>query len=396
MSATRKSNASTGARGLAASVLLHLVIIAFLPSVKDAEDSSKRQAIITLDLEPAPPVLVPVAAVTPPAPVAVQRLAPLPAARPTSTSATRRVGESLRAGRLELGLKPAGADAFVAPSVVTSAEPTASARKIVDLIPRAEDFAGIPTVIAKMKLNAGKLYEEDPDEGKLAQQKYPLKAAANGDLVHQDETMIARIKKDGRLTFKDRPNLRGELFPDFGDTINAARKDPWLLLKGRTGSEKGGLKIVKGQFDLTDALMRSVGEDPYAYNKRCFARATQKLRVKMRRADHHSKLDGALVQMAGQLARMWNDPQLSKRRLRGLLFELWDECQDGAPDPADALARKRLVVAQRVRWMISCFIRKHLPEGSHHAYSPRELRRMNQGRASTKPFAPYGSISPPC
>jgi|GEM_PF-6214009 hypothetical protein len=406
MSSLGKPKTTHSARGVVASLLFHALLLLALSATVNTPAPTEPTEIISLDVERIRPQIAPAPAAAQTAvPLAKVRVQPAstlahravkpkrvnksrPAAKAISVRRTTRptalregVGSTLQGGGLDLRLRGK-------PSSLDSA--------VIDLKPRPEDFAGIPTIIAKKKLNEGRIYAEDPDEGKLASQKYPLKRDHRGDLVHQDETMIAKIKKDGRLTFKDRPNLRGDFLPDIGDTIKAARKDPWQLLRGRPGSEKGGLKIVKGQFDFTDALMRSVGEDPYAYNKRCFARATQKLRVKMRRADHHSKLDGALVQMAGQLKRLWNDPLLSKPKLRRLLFELWDECQDSSAPAADDLAKKRLVVAERVRWMISCFIRRHLPAGSRHAYTNKELKRLNRHRSSVGQFVPYGKITPPC
>jgi hypothetical protein len=203
----------------------------------------------------------------------------------------------------------------------------------------------------------GPLYRRDPDRVERAK-GYKLRRDGKGGLTFRDTTFTARIAPDGTLRFKDKPNVK------------------------YTG--------LGASFDLTDAVMRANGEDPYRFEKARFARVTARLRLRMARRHKRKLLRRSLPALRRRLRRKLAKlprSRLGQRRLRRLLFDWWDECAErrGARD-------KRLLAryGEQARALILVAIRCRLPAGSAFAYGRGELALLSRRRKSRQRFVPYG------
>jgi hypothetical protein len=193
-----------------------------------------------------------------------------------------------------------------------------------------------------------------PRRGEMERWPSPLPPTRNGPTTMDD----LHLRPDGR------GGLAGER-PGFHFAI---ARDGRIAFQDRAG------------FDLTDFLMRLNGEDPYSYDKHLVRRMTEPMRVAMTDADRRRTMAQALRELPDRLDAIWKQPVRADER-RALLFLLWDEClePDGPEAPAGA----------RARATIEDFARSRLPAGSPDAFTPAELLRLNQGRRSRAPFAPY-------
>jgi hypothetical protein len=198
----------------------------------------------------------------------------------------------------------------------------------------------------------------------------------------------AELRRDGSVTFHDRPAVGIAIHPicpsclrrELGRGLRAWWRDP------RTGgiSLTGLLPLLSGRFELTDLLLRRLGQDPYGHDKMRVLEATRERRVEMRRQQGREALRAALAALPGQLAALWHAPGASPAEKRHLLYLLWAE--SAAPDDAELAA-----AARSVRATILAFIRRELPRGSRLSYTPAELERLNRGRSGAQQFAPYAS-----
>jgi hypothetical protein len=108
-----------------------------------------------------------------------------------------------------------------------------------------------------------------------------------------------------------------------------------------------------------------------------------------------------LAALDGELAELWVDTSKPASERRRLLFELWDECEEGdgtgrklrVTDAETAPDALREQAGERARATIETFIRKRLPAGSGDAFSPAELAALDARRRSKRPFDPYGSTA---
>jgi hypothetical protein len=232
--------------------------------------------------------------------------------------------------------------------------------------------------------------------------EYPLTRAGKG-FVHDARTFVARIAEDGAVTFKDRhvsfdtpadairaaakqvgsgkpPPERFPRLPDFrADPREYAvrRNDPnhWQD-QGLIGLGAG----ISGRMDLTDELMRLLGQDPYAYEKAKFMRSTSLLRTRMA-ADHRKQvLKEALEALPRHLAKILEDERFAAVERRRIIFLLWSECDDTA-------------AGARARAIIELFVRQRLAPSSPGGYVPAELDELNANHA--RRFEPYSTPEGP-
>ena len=139
--------------------------------------------------------------------------------------------------------------------------------------------------------------------------------------------------------------------------------------------------ILAGSFDVTDALMRGHGMDPYASKKLKFLDATRDERVQIGNQHRAAQLAQASVIMDQNLRALWA-AKLDLAAKKRALFELWDECVE-AGDPAVVTA------AQAGRRMVIGFIRSHLPADSADAFTAAELAALAKTQQSKAVFQPY-------
>jgi len=130
-------------------------------------------------------------------------------------------------------------------------------------------------------------------------------------------------------------------------------------------------------FDLTDAIMRANGEDPYQHERAWFMRETRELRGQL--ADRADAADArrGMRELRQRLTRIWEDEALSAQVRRRRIFDLWDDCADDE-------------LGARARTAVIRFIRERLPSGSPDAYPETEIRALNATRLSPVLFVPYG------
>lgn len=194
-----------------------------------------------------------------------------------------------------------------------------------------------------------------------ATRAHNLRPDGDGGYKLNRETFTARVDRDGTVHFNDKPNVQLD----------------------NVGVQGGGLFGIGGKFDVTDAVMRANGEDPYRYEKAKFLEETRELRMALAEADRRDRLRDAIHDLPKLLDRIWAHTTWPAVERRRALFDLWDECAEAADDDAT------LKAAQAVRATIVAFIRKKLPRGSADAYDDAELARLNAARQSRQTFEPY-------
>ena len=133
---------------------------------------------------------------------------------------------------------------------------------------------------------------------------------------------------------------------------------------------------AEGTMDITDEILRALGQDPYRVQKARFLAATFEVRMKLAAAAQKEDVFTSLDRLPAALADLWRDARYSARERRRVLFELWCEA-DRPPEGPQA------------RMIIEAFIRRELPCGSPDAYSPAELKD-NRADATGQRFSPYG------
>jgi len=260
---------------------------------------------------------------------------------------------------------------------------------------------GVPTGRWDGRDQAPETFGPDIDSGQL----HP----DGGGTFRSDEgPFTAKVDRDGGVKLKDKRNLNirfalpgpktfGRMVDDWYRDPNKPvgtlapdriARAPVLSNEEATGhrdrkpdhGDVSTLPILGGGFDVTDALMRRNGQDPYASRKLAYLDSTRDQRVQIGQRHRQEQLEQAAVIMKGNLDRVWSLPTPAARR--EALFELWDECAETGSD--------RLVAAGReARKLVVGVIRSRIPAGSTDAYPPDELAALNRRRQSKATFAPY-------
>lgn len=263
----------------------------------------------------------------------------------------------------------------------------------------------VPTPRRDGRAHAPETYGPDVDSGQLS--------PSGGGTYRSDQgPFTARVAPDGSVALADKRNLNVRFALPGPKTLGKMIAD-WYLdpnkpvgtlppeklekevrvggdpLTGRDSetlpdpSDSGTLPILAGGFDITDALMRNRGQDPYASKKLRFLDSTRDQRVQIGLRHRARQLDQVTLIMQRNLDTAWAslaDPVA----LRAALFELWDECAEtGSEDLVRAGGAARTLVIG--------FIRGKLPAGTALGYTPDELGRLNARRQSRAAFDPYGS-----
>ena len=190
-----------------------------------------------------------------------------------------------------------------------------------------------------------------PPPGTVGGPRLDLRPDGKGGYVVKQAQFTAHIGYDGSIAFSDKTALQ-----------------KW--------------QGVAYEIDVTEVVMRAVGDDPYRHAKLQVLRQTEGLRAELAKAACETRLRSSLAELQGQLTRIWQDPELAAERRRALLFELWDDCaEDGSEEV--------LTHAEQARATIEAFVNRHLPEGSSLGFSAAELLALNERRASRARFEPY-------
>jgi hypothetical protein len=168
-----------------------------------------------------------------------------------------------------------------------------------------------------------------------------VKRAGNG--------LEARVAPDGRIAFNDPPAVK------------------------YTGL---GLR-----FDITEAVLKAIGDDPYATQKARIAAATREERFCLTLKEAEGDKRNAIFRLKENLDRIAADPSLTAAGKRAAVFDLWEGCLDTSDD----------ALANAARATIVAFIRRAFAAGTPTAYTPVELAMLNRRRNCTRPFDPYAT-----
>lgn len=151
---------------------------------------------------------------------------------------------------------------------------------------------------------------------------------------------------------------------------------------GDDGDDAVTIPIIGGRTELTDYVMRKVGQDPYLSDKLRWMDATRDERAHISGVHRARQLEQADRIIRKHLERLWARTDLDLAAKRAALFELWD---DGAEDGDQALVD----AGARTRAHVIGFIRARLPAGTEGAFTAAELETFNRRRTSRARFAPY-------
>jgi hypothetical protein len=228
--------------------------------------------------------------------------------------------------------------------------------------------------------------EERPVERRAG--SYALRPTPGGGFQYEDARFTARVARDGTVTFTDRHGTVGlSLGPQLLATpareatvavqipLAPRPRIPDFRRHDPLGYESQIMAGVFGTFDVTDELMRLLGEDPYRYEKARFLAATFELRVRLAADSQREILRAALAELPARLEALWRDERLTRRERRHVLFLLWAET-DARPEAGG-----------RARSAIERFVRTRLGPGTADAFTGDELEALNRGRERC--FQPY-------
>ncbi len=203
-----------------------------------------------------------------------------------------------------------------------------------------------------------------------------LRPTNDGGYVYADSAFGAKIAADGQVVIWNKlPGVEispGEVLP--GDGVQ-----PWIIKPPMVGF----------QIDITDVVMRLAGDDPYQHRKLRFLEKTLPLRAQMAEEACQERLTRAIIDLKGDLERLWADASVPVEVRRRQLFQMWDDCAD---DPRDG---NLVGYGDQARATVIAFIKAKLPATSLYAYTPAELVALNRRRRSALRFDPYGDLSGP-
>jgi hypothetical protein len=220
------------------------------------------------------------------------------------------------------------------------------------------------------------------------------------------------VDRDGKVSFRDKKAFSAEWrIPNPFRVAKAAargleewQRDPWRDVKDAERDWTSGLEvkdytkpidqddsaehgdatipILGGSTEITDYVMRKLGQDPYQSDKLLWMDQTRDERAQIGRVHREKQLKRADEIMRRHLDRLWARMDMGMEEKREALFELWD---DGAED-GDTMV---VEAADRARALVIGFVRAKLPAGSAGAFTAAELDRLNRRRTSRARFAPY-------
>jgi hypothetical protein len=352
------------------------------PSARPAERAPVTIEVIAAAAPPPAPE-TPAASRPPAAPVPARRSAATIARSSTPAPAAPPVGDAVPAMTAEpsAGRAPELARTPAPPSLSPL-----STQELLDRVRPAEPRPFDPLALPALPAIPG------PRVARLDHSR--LQPAGGGTARENDLTFRARIDRDGKVHIAEKGSIDlGAATPTlsrYGKTIDnhlerdgadeQAPPDP-------DRSDQGTVVFVLSiPLDLTGAIMRMLGEDPYQARKRVFLERTFDERAQMRVTNQVEDLRDVIGALRGELARIWGDTRRSAAERRALLFALWDDCLEPGAEVAGDAATAAAVTA---RATIIGFIRTQLPSDDPDGYSAAELADLNERRSSKQPFEPY-------
>ncbi len=392
---------------------VHAVVVTWVVSRIPDERKlpPKAPTIELIERAPEPADLVPVNVtfLDPPTTAAIEEVPPeqiAMAPRPDPTGdreppAIAAIDPSRRAPAIETGAGTAGTPG-------TGTEPSTGAtpgkkNPLMDMRKGAPMrlTVGVPTGRWDGRESAPDSFGPDIDSGRLDPD--------GGGTYRSDEgPFTAKVGKDGSVKLEDKRNVRikfalpspkgfGRMVADWYQDPNkpVGMLPPEKIVKPpvlNNGEHSGHvdrkpdhgdvatIPIVSGGFDITDALMRNKGIDPYASKKLEYLDSTRDQRVQIGNRHRQKQLAQAAVIMKSNLDRVWSLPTPLARR--EALFELWDECAETGSEELVAAGRE-------ARTLVIGVLRSRLPAASADAFTAAEIAAFNRRKQSKAAFAPY-------
>jgi hypothetical protein len=130
---------------------------------------------------------------------------------------------------------------------------------------------------------------------------------------------------------------------------------------------------ASGRMDLTDEIMRFLGNDPYRYEKAQFMASTYDMRLQMAVESRSRALRGAPERVTEQVEAIWADGGRSPGERRRVICALWAEVAGDSGAVAEAIER---------------FVQRRLPAEGPDRYTDAELAACPTGAAGRR-FTPY-------
>ncbi|MEO8700330.1 MAG: hypothetical protein ABI867_09815 [Kofleriaceae bacterium] len=222
-----------------------------------------------------------------------------------------------------------------------------------------------------------------------------------GGTYRSDEGVFtAKVARDGSVDLKDSKNLRihvvlsprrvGKAVTDWAKREDKTPNDPDRVAVNnnrpvdkdtRPDHGQATVPIVGGGFDVTDALLRRKGQDPYFSKKLKYLDSTRDERVQIGTRYKAQLLKQSTQLMQRNLENLFARTQDPAARKRGM-FELWDDCAEtGEPAVIEAGGAARKLALGTIR--------SRFPAAGADAFTPQELAALNAHRHSKTVFAPY-------
>ncbi len=372
--------------GVAVSAAAHVALVAFVYAYEPAPRPEPELPPVSVEIVPieAPPPPA-VALAEPALPEEPEREQPLeelaaPAAAPRPSIST---------GARAVEVAPPAVDPGVAPPARSPWFDLRRGRGAVDLrLPQGlrDDLDRVPrgTVPVPGVPPTGQLHD-----------------AGGGNRRSDQGPFVATVAPDGGVSLKDRRNLQARIvLPTPRDIANGisrwyysdkgpdGQRGERTLAKSVVGSIDPGdrtrttiVPVVGGGFDVTDAIMRRKGSDPYASKKLAFLDSTRDERVQLGAEHRARQLRRTPEIVQRNLDQLWQRVAEPRAR-REALFELWDEVVETGDDGV-------IEAGRAARKLIIGFIRARLPAGGPDAYTAGELAALNRRRQSKAAFQPY-------
>lgn len=362
-------------KALGVAMLLHLLV------GTAAQQMLSKDLLLAAPEQPVPREELPPIAIEflPPAPSEVLEIEPIaevppapdlasvaPRTRPTkATPKAARVAEAHATGGHPLASEGA------APTSGTASAPAPTGKRGA-LSMRSGPGMGVPMLNSRLALGSEAQVPAGPGRGQERPDLFSTgvprgadssvwRPSGGGTMRATGQPFHAEIKSDGKIEFRDKPNLQ---------------------IEGVKISETYGIPVLAGRFDVTDAVMASLGETLYPYRKMKLMDESREARSEMAAESKTQDLQQALKNYKKHMRWVWNHPDLSVRMRRKALFLLWDECAETGSEAVVASAKS-------IRAMTLAFVRKHLPQSSELAYTDEELQEYNRSRRSSAAFSPY-------
>lgn len=224
-------------------------------------------------------------------------------------------------------------------------------------------------------------------QGQETEQRDPVTEAALGEarLVVLADGTLDLYDRHGRL--RARVLDPGTRFPDVLE-----------LSKVPMGRAKPHPEITVRLAGLSDRLTHR-GQEREQQEAIEAKGLTESARVLAAIAEAAEITEQRLAALDGELEALWTDTSKPASERRRLLFERWDECEegDGSTEPLRLTTAVELPDAlrgqagDRARATIEAFVRKHVPARSGDAFGAAELEALNERRESERRFDPYGA-----